>query len=239
VAIGTSAGGNAQGVNAVAIGTLAGSNTQGARSVAIGFDAGLTSQGTSSVAIGTNAGSSNQGVNSIAIGTNAGIIDLAANSVAIGTGAGTANVSDVNSIIINATGAALTSTAAGTLTIAPIRSDAASTPVLVYNAVTKEITYNSSTRNIKKNIIDLTANTAHVYDIRPVEYDAISDNKHFVGLIAEEVYEADPYFAWTQDDNPAGIEWFNILLYTVAELKKMKIKNEELEARLVKLEQKL
>jgi hypothetical protein len=104
--------------------------------------------------------------------------------------------------------------------------------VLVYNATTKEITYNSSTRNIKKNIIDLTANTAHVYDIRPVEYDAISDDRHYVGLIAEEVYEADPHFAWMQNGNPAGIEWFNILLYTVAELKIVKEELKIVKARL-------
>ena len=164
--------------------------------------------------MGFAAGSNTQGANAVAIGAFAG-----------------ATTQHANSIVINATGGALNSSAAGTLTIAPIRSDAASTPVLVYNATTNEITYNSSTRNIKKNIIDLTANTSHVYDIRPVEYDAISDDRHYVGLIAEEVYEADPYFAWMQNGNPAGIEWFNILLYMVAEMKKLKARLDIVEQR--------
>jgi hypothetical protein len=106
----------------------------------------------------------------------------------------------------------------------------------VYDTSTKEVTYNSSTRRIKKNIIDLTANTAHVYDIRPVEYDAIVDDRHFVGLIAEEVFEADPNFAWLENDRPEGIEWFNILLFAVAELKNLKTKNQELETRIAALE---
>jgi hypothetical protein len=55
-------------------------------------------------------------------------------------------------------------------------------------------------------------------------------------LIAEEVYEADPNFAWMLNGQPEGIEWFNILLFTVAELKNVKAKNEELEARLAALE---
>ena len=98
------------------------------------------------------------------------------------------------------------------------------------------MSYNTSTRRIKKNIIDLTANTAHVNDIRPVEYDAIADDKHFVGLIAEEAFDADPHFAWTRDGAPEGIDWFNILVFAIAELKNLNAKTKELEARLASLE---
>jgi hypothetical protein len=113
----------------------------------------------------------------------------------------------------------------------PIRGLATSTPVLVYNTGTNEVSYNTSTRRVKKNIVDLTANTAHVYDIRPVEYDSIVDDRHFVGLIAEEVYDADPNCAWLMDEQPQGIDWFNILVYVVAEMKKLRARVAELESK--------
>jgi hypothetical protein len=236
VAVGTSAALTSQGAGSVAVGVSAGQNTQGASSVALGSSAGQTTQGILSVAVGTSAGQTLQGNNSIAIGALAGTANLAPNCVVLGFSAGTSSVANANSIVINATGGVLNSAGTGTLTIAPIRGIATATPVLVYDTTTKEITYNASTRKIKTNIIDLTANTSRVYDIRPVEYDAIADGKHFVGLIAEEVYDIDPHFAWTQDGSPEGIEWFNILVYAVAEMKKLKIKNEELEARINILE---
>jgi hypothetical protein len=69
-----------------------------------------------------------------------------------------------------------------------------------------------------------------VYDLRPVEYDAILDDKHYVGLIAEEAHDVDQRFAWTDEGGiPAGIDWFNIVLYTVAEMKKLRARIEMLE----------
>ncbi|AGE60006.1 Chlorovirus glycoprotein repeat domain-containing protein [Acanthocystis turfacea Chlorella virus WI0606] len=175
--------------------------------------------------MGTEAGLSNLGNYSIAIGHQSGRISQGGNSVAIGA---FATAAANGSIVINSTGLALRANVAG-LVVAPVRGVAGATPVLVYNATTREITYNSSTRRIKENIIDLTANTAHIYDVRPVEYDMISGEGHFLGFIAEEVYDVDPHFAWMLDGQPEGIEWFNMLTYTIAELKKLKTRLTALE----------
>jgi hypothetical protein len=228
MAIGSGAGSNTQGDRAIGLGTSAGGQSQGFASIAIGTSAARLQQLANAVAIGTSAGQTSQGERSIAIGTAAGSTNLGTNSIVIGA---LAQTTGAGSIVINATGSSLAPTTDAAFTVAPVRGVATSTPVLVYNATTKEITYNTSTRRIKKNIIDLTANTAHVYDIRPVEYDAIVDDKHFVGLIAEEVYEADPNFAWMLNEQPEGIEWFNILVYTVAELKKLRARVAVLESK--------
>ncbi|MGZ3733033.1 MAG: hypothetical protein ACXU9U_04785, partial [Parachlamydiaceae bacterium] len=78
------------------------------------------------VAIGSFAGQINQGQQSIAIGYQAGVPGTAANSV-----------------IINASGAAVGSSSSG-LFVAPIASSSGGTGVLVYNNTTKEITYEAS-----------------------------------------------------------------------------------------------
>ena len=228
MAIGSGAGINTQANRSIAIGTSAGATSQAFAAVAIGHSAGRVQQAANAVSIGTSAGQSSQGERSVAIGTSAGASNLGANSIVIGAGAHTIGN---GTIVLNATGSPFSPLTTGAFFVSPVRGIASSTPVMVYDTAAKEITYNTSTRRIKKNIIDLTANTAHVYDIRPVEYDAIADGRHFVGLIAEEAYEADPNFAWLMDEQPQGIEWFNILVYTVAELKKLRDRVAELESK--------
>jgi hypothetical protein len=60
VAIGTSAGQNTQGVEAVAIGSYAGADTQGLAAVAIGASAGYTNQGNNSIIINATGANLNQ-----------------------------------------------------------------------------------------------------------------------------------------------------------------------------------
>jgi len=128
-----------------------------------------------------------------------------------------------NSICINATNSATGGqTNSSALYINPIRAYASSTPVLAYNITTKEVTYNSSSIKYKKNVIDLTGNSENLYKLRVREYDWKSCGTHYVGLIAEEAYEADPNFTWSNDGEACGIDWNNILLYAVEEIKKLK-----------------
>lgn len=102
-----------------------------------------------------------------------------------------------------------------------MRGVAVSTPVLVYNTVTDEITYNTSSIKYKKNVIDLQQNTSQLYNIRAREYDAKDDNKHFIGYIAEELNECSTWFTWKNPDgSPEGIEWFNLLVFAIEEIKK-------------------
>ena len=91
VKIGSSAGENSQGQNAIAIGNGAGLASQGSTSIAIGLDAGANSQGLNAVAIGNRAGSALQGSTSIAIGRYAGEFGQSPEAVAIGNRAGSAN----------------------------------------------------------------------------------------------------------------------------------------------------
>jgi hypothetical protein len=112
----------------------------------------------------------------------------------------------------------------------PIRPLAASTPVLVYNNATSEITYNTSSIKYKKNVINLQQDTSVLYNIIAREYDAKVDDKHYIGYIAEELNLIDTNFTWKNSDNtPEGIEWFNLLIYAIEEIKKLKNRIEILE----------
>jgi hypothetical protein len=88
VAVGSSAGYDTQGTQAVAIGIYAGYITQGANSVAVGYNAGHASQGINAVAIGYLAGNSSQGLYTVAIGNSAGQTSQGIAAIAIGSNAG-------------------------------------------------------------------------------------------------------------------------------------------------------
>ena len=141
VAIGPSAGQSNQKAYAVAIGNQAGQTAQKDLAIAIGHQAGLTSQGESAVAIGQGAGSVNQGFRSVAIGYLVGYLNaIGSNAVAIGTtdvacGANSvaigqfASASTAGSIVLNASGTAITSTQAG-FYVSPIRVSTSSGKIL-------------------------------------------------------------------------------------------------------------
>ena len=60
---------------------------------------------------------------------------------------------------------------------------------------TFELTYNSSSRVNKTNIVDLPYDTSVLYNVQPREYLSLIDNKHYVGFIAEELHDVEPLFA--------------------------------------------
>ena len=202
----------------------------GLKTVSLGTDAG--SYGGNAVAIGYKAGQTNQGLNAIAIGCEAGFNNQGTNAIAIGHKAGGANGPQyANTIVINATGDLLTSVNTSRFYVKPVRGVAAATPVLVYSATTGEITYNTSSIKYKKNVIDLDQATSNIYNIRAREYDSKVDDTHHIGYIAEELNDVDTNFTWKQDGLPEGIEWFNILVYTIEEMKKLKKRIDDLEAK--------
>ena len=52
------------------------------------------------------------------------------------------------------------------------------------------------------------------------------------------INDIDTYFTWKNPDGtPEGIEWFNLLIYTIEEVKKLKQQNIELINRVEQLEQ--
>jgi hypothetical protein len=128
IAIGSNAGQVSQGNFSVAVGSGSGQSNQKTNAVAIGNGAGTLNQGEESVAIGYTAGY-NQGAHSIAIGANTIANDYSvvvgknakgsSSTVAVGYLAGNGS-SVANSIILNASGAALNSANSG-LYVKPVR----------------------------------------------------------------------------------------------------------------------
>jgi hypothetical protein len=249
VSIGLGAGLTSQGTSAVALGQNAGNSSQGTGSVAVGIFAGQTTQGSDSVAIGNSAGNLNQSTGSIAIGYGAGTTSQGSKAIAIGYQAGQGTTSgqggnaiaignlaaqasqNANSICLNASGVATNPNQAGFF-VRPIRGVASATPVCVYDAVNFEVTYNTSSIKYKKNVTDLSGDTSSIYNVRAREYDAKDNDKHFMGYIAEEVDAVDTRFTWKNPDGtPEGIEWFNMLIYTIEEMKKLKQEIEILKSR--------
>jgi hypothetical protein len=104
--------------------------------ISLGQSAGTTSQGTNAVAVGYAAGSNSQGASAVAIGYLAGQSGQVANSIAL-----------------NASGVALNPALAG-LYVAPIRNNSMwSTNTLMYNNITGEIIYNSTSVSGTSNIV--------------------------------------------------------------------------------------
>jgi hypothetical protein len=246
VRVGINAGQTNQGQRSVAIGELAGQTGQGVGSVAIGAGAGNSNQSINAVAIGNRAGNNNQRLFSIAIGSDAGAFDQSLNAIAIGRYAGETNQGGYaiaigkyagrydqppNTIILNATGNVISNqNISNAFYVRPIRGETSNKPQLVYNLTNGEITYNSSSIKYKKNVIDLQENTSNIYNIRACEFEAIDEDNgpRYIGYIAEEINDVDTRFSWKNPDGtPGGIAWFNLLVYTIEELKKHKNQIEE------------
>ena len=155
------AGNTNQGQLAVAIGVNAGNTNQGQLAVAIGANAGFTNQSESAVAIGYYSGNYNQGINAVSIGKRAGYISQQIEAVAIGhrsgyTNQGTSSIAigyyagetnqAANSIVLNASGSSFSVSTSGFFAN-PIRESATSGSgigITTYNALTSELTYDSS-----------------------------------------------------------------------------------------------
>ena len=228
IAIGSSAGGNAQGTGSIAIGDNAGSDTQHEYGISIGYQSGQLNQGTCAISLGSQSGSYNQGTYAVAIGYSAGYTGQGQYSIAIGNNAGYTGQAD-NTIAINATASTWTPATSNACYINPIRGAPDNNPSLVYNITTYEITYNTSSRKYKENIVDLKEDTSAILQVRPVDYTSRVNGKDYIGYIAEEVNDIDTHFSWKNaDGEPEGIDWFNMLTYTITELQKLRKEFDEL-----------
>jgi len=134
---------------------------------------------------------------------------------------------------LSASGSILNASTAGFF-VAPLRSGTVTT-ALGYDTTTKEIFYASSSRAIKNDIQDYVADTSGVYSLRPrtFKYNERPDEGPFVGYIAEEVYDAHRDMASLDaGGSPQGINWNNITLFLVEEIKKQRAEIEELKRKL-------
>ena len=110
------------------------------------------------------------------------------------------------------------------LFIRPIRNDSRTAPFLCYDQNSCEVTYNTSSIKYKNNVIDLTEDTSVLHNIKAREYDSKDNNNHFIGYIAEELNDVSKWFTWKNSDGtPEGIEWFNLVVYSIEEIKKQKL----------------
>jgi hypothetical protein len=166
--------------------------------------------------------------NSVVIGYGAGYtIDeqKTTDIIAIGTNAGYSTQAS-NSIILNASGGALTCTTDGTF-IKPLRAQSA-TNTVYYDDTTGELSYNTSIRKHKTNIVNLTRDTSTLYNLTPREFDYIN-NGHSIGFIAEEVNAIDTMLTTkNKSGQPTNINWFGIVTYLVKEMKIVKEQNQTL-----------
>jgi hypothetical protein len=104
-AVGHDAAGISQGIFATALGSGAGYDTQGQYATAVGYLAGKTNQDQRSVAVGSYSGETSQGSFAVAVGDSAARENQGSMSIAIGHQAGRTNQGP-NGIIINSSGGA-------------------------------------------------------------------------------------------------------------------------------------
>jgi len=140
-AVGYGAGRSLQGSYAIAIGQDPAADAQGAYGIAIGYQTADTTQGDYSIAVGYEAGKTTQGQRAIAIGYEAGWTSQGSESIAVGSYIGK-NVQHPNTILLNASGTELDSTASGGWYVKPI-ADTATTAGL------KSLFYDSGSGEIK------------------------------------------------------------------------------------------
>jgi hypothetical protein len=187
IAVGYNAGESNQGIFGVAIGNAAGQFNQGLVGIAIGQSAALSNQGSNGIAIGISTAAYSQGNNSIAIGPQAGLSNLGPSSIAIGSMATVCGASYSNTIVLNATGAALNPEDHDTCYIAPLRYVGVGVSgwnVMITNTGSKEVGIGlsvASIENVISNTQGITYNTGLLTTIVNGIFQAQSTSK-FVDL---------------------------------------------------------
>ena len=121
-----------------------------------------------------------------------------------------------------------------------VRSSSAANNDLRYNTSNGEIYYQTSSERYKSNIADLEFDTSNLYNLRPVSFDDNETGERCFGLIAEETFEQIPEAVVTRDIDgetvPDSIPYSMLSVLIINELKKLKVENDSLKARLTALE---
>ena len=270
VSIGTNAGRSYAGYRSISIGHNAGQSGINSYSVAIGYDAGTQAMNAYSIALGTSSGTSNQGENAIAIGRSAGNTSQKDHAIAIGRGSGLTAQGNYsvaigayagqtmpdNSIVLNATGAALNINSGNSkFFVKPINSSAASA-ALNWNSTTGEIHTVTSDARTKINRQTIVNGLATVSNLTPQVYDKRAGMEEGdevygpeSGLVAQDLWydtpelrhavilggDAEPGEEKTPDDYSAWgnvastIDYNQVIPYLISSI-------QELKARIVELE---
>jgi len=116
---------------------------------------------------------------------------------------------------------------------------------LKYNSSNGIVSYDTSSKKFKQNIVDSKYGLSHVMQLQSRQYEFINDGKADVGLIAEEVYDVIPELVGRDnEDKPMSVSYdrfVSVLIKAVQELSTkvdaLETKNDALEARLTALEE--
>jgi len=93
----------------------------------------------------------------------------------------------------------------------------------------------TSALRYKENVQDLE-DTSKVLQLRPVTFDWKKDNKHDIGLIAEEVAELYPELVESKDGEVQGIKYTKLTALLIKTIQTMSSRIEELETKVSSLE---
>lgn len=202
-------------------------NTSGLGNVFVGSVSGSSNtDGSWNIFLGQSSGQSNEsGTNNIFIGTNSGISSVFGNScICVGDGSDTSNETPVNQIVI---GQGVVSYGDNTLTFPKnLRSFPNGTEVNFSSPGGGCLYPVSSSLRWKTNINDINniINTEKIYDLRPITYNAVNDDKKetHIGLIAEEVDLLFPELVPKDEKGPASVKYSLLTVLLLSELKKLK-----------------
>ena len=80
--------------------------------------------------------------------------------------------------------------------------------------------------------MDLEVDTSKIYNLRPVSFDDKASGERNFGLIAEEVYKEVPELVVLKEEEPDSIVYANLSVLLLAEVKKLRARVEQLEAKM-------
>ncbi|MFC2151456.1 tail fiber domain-containing protein [Bacteroidota bacterium] len=188
--VGISAGYNTTGDNNAFIGNTSGFSNTGSYNTYLGSQSGIyTGSGTRNVYIGYKAGYRSYGTRNVFIGTNANNTSFSSvdysNCIAIGD---SVIVSGDNEIWIGNSNAT-------DFYAQGIYNSTTASAANLYIYASGRIVRSTSSKRYKKDIASLEINTSDIYNLNPVSFTSLSDNKRHFGLIAEEVAEVIPELA--------------------------------------------
>lgn len=220
----------------------------GMGNVAVGFGAGrFKTQGNDNILLGLHAGRNNSiGSDNTFVGSEAGLKAKGSRNVIIGSNAGSVLVSGTDNIYVAHLGLATESktTRIGTpasqtrVFVAGVAGVPVSGSQVLVNAQ-GQVGILASSRRYKKDITDMRAQSARIYDLRPVTYHYKSDDSHHLhyGLIAEDVARVYPELV-TRDVNGAveSVQYHALIPLLLNEIQGQQKAIVDLTQRIVQLE---
>tara|TARA_R110002153_G_scaffold41811_2_gene119169 strand:+ start:722 stop:3139 length:2418 start_codon:yes stop_codon:yes gene_type:complete len=193
------------------------------------FTAGLesTGAGANSFRAGPNAGLTTQGVGSVAIGNLAGQTNQGNSAIAIGHSAGTSN-QHANSILINSTGLARNTVAAGDIRIE------SSGGTLIMDGATGDWLHTgsmgtSSDFRLKENVKPITDALGKVNTLNGITFSYIEKCTVATGLIAQEVQAILPEAVIEDGEGYLAVAYGNMVGLLVESIKELTARVEALE----------